>query len=58
MHENTSKQDLFGLKLAHHDKVQIYEREHERQTFTTICEHLVKHGADRHTNITRTHTQH
>ncbi len=45
MHENTSKQDLFGLKLAHHNKVQIYEREHERQTFTTICKHLVKHGS-------------
>jgi len=41
MHENTSKQDLFG----HHNKVQIYEREHERQTFTTICKHLVKHGS-------------
>ncbi len=45
MRENTSKQDLFGLKLAHHNKVQIYEREHERQTFTTICKHLVKHGS-------------
>ena len=36
MHENTSKQDLFGLKLTHHDKVQIYEREHE----TNIYYHL------------------
>lgn len=51
MHENTSKQDLFSLKLSHHNKVQIYEREHETRRETNIYYHLqtlIKHGADIH----------